>query len=86
MRSTASKRNAPGEIWLQEDHPVEEPPNRPKKPPVEEPSDPPGSPRPPSEPPVEEPPNRPEKPPVKEPPPADGVHSYRRRPSVSASP
>ena len=70
MKASMWKENAFDKAWLQNGHPVEEPPNRPKRPPVEEPAESPNSPPPPSKPPVEEPPNQPDKPPVKEPPPA----------------
>jgi hypothetical protein len=47
------------EYGLQDNPPVEEPPNEPKNPPVKEPGDEPTEPPPPAEPPVKEPPNEP---------------------------
>jgi hypothetical protein len=71
MLEVETNNRSANEIQLQGEPPVEEPPNRPQKPPIKEPGDPAEPPPPPAEPPVREPPNEPEKPPVKEPPPKD---------------
>jgi hypothetical protein len=69
-----------GARFVSETPPVKEPPNEPKKPPVEEPGDPHEDPPPPGIPPVEEPNDVPPRPPVKEPPPNEPNPGPRKPP------